>query len=128
MPTGEGMPTGVHRADWSENRRKSIGIVSPPYTVGRTAASPRWIHSRMEHGQTSLPHAHSGWTCTVVIEGSWYVGGELFTAGQMVIVEPDIEYGPFEPGEDAVTILEVFENEAAMEAIWREHAAGPRVS
>jgi hypothetical protein len=119
---------GVQCLDWEDGRRRMVGDVSPLFLLGAEGTTrPCWVQSRMEHGQTSPPHAHSGWTCTVVIGGSWRVGGQEMSKGQMVLVEPDVEYGPFEPGPDGVEIVEIFADEAAVEPIWGEHAQDPRV-
>jgi hypothetical protein len=42
-----------------------------------------------------------------------------------VIAEPYVEYGPFEPGPEGVTLIEFFENLDAVPPIWDE--TDPRV-
>jgi len=56
----------------------------------------------------------------VVIEGSWIAGGIEYFTGQMVIVEPNVVYGPFECGKDGVTCIEFFEHQDAVPPIWDE--------
>lgn len=118
---------GVHAINWNENRKtRSMGEGSPVICLGHVGEKrPCFVHFRMEEGQTSPPHAHSGWACTVVLEGSWKVGGVEQKAGEMYLVEPGVEYGPFEPGPDGVVGIEFFSDEESTAPIWDE--SDPRV-
>lgn len=86
----------------------------------------RFVHCRMDpDGPPRLWHAHPGWTATTVLEGAMTIEGEEFTAGQMVLVEPGVAYGPIVPGPEGATFLEVFSGSAATATLWDEQ--DPRV-
>jgi hypothetical protein len=57
----------------------------------------------------------------VVLEGPWSAGGVEYGPGDIIIVEPNVIYGPFEPGPNGVFAVEYFENQAALPPIWDEN-------
>ena len=120
---------GVHVLNWNEGRQAGVlGEGSPLYCLGPPGARRAcFVQFRMESGQTAPPHAHHGWACTVVLEGWWMVNGIKQGPGEMVMIEPGVEYGPFEPGPDGVTGIEFFEHEDATIADWGDYADDPRV-
>jgi hypothetical protein len=110
---------GIHVLDWNENRQRE-GVASCIFPLGRSdePSSPCWEQFSYEYGRILPPHSHSGWTCTVVIEGSWFADGIEYGPGQMIVAEPHTHYGPFEPGVNGVRAIEFFENLAAVAPIW----------
>lgn len=120
---------GVHVLNWNDGRQVGVlGEGSPLYCLGHPGTTRAgFVHFRMESHQSAPPHSHSGWACTVVLDGSWTVGDVVQGPGEMMLIEPGVEYGPFQPGPDGVTGIEFFENEAATVAQWGTHADDPRV-
>lgn len=118
---------GVHETDWIDDLTVTPMSTQKRFFMGHDGdrGRPNFMWATMEQGQTSPRHAHRGWSCTVILDGSFVIGGVEFTAGQMLIVEPDVVYGPFEPGPDGVTLVEYFEHEDAIPPVWDE--SDPRV-
>ena len=113
---------GVRISNWSENRQRK-GTASTIFTFGppeKDPSQPCWLNCRFEPGWRSPAHAHDGWTCTVVLEGSWLCGGVEYGPGDIITVPPNVTYGPFDPGPNGVVAVEFFENQAAMAPIWDE--------
>ena len=91
-----------------------------------SADPTRFVHVRMKPDSVPrLRHSHPGWTTTIVLEGSLEVEGQTFTAGQLVVVAPNVSYGPLKPGPDGATFLEIFPNTAATGT---DYEADPRVA
>lgn len=125
---------GVTVLDWNGERRTMgnpgneiatlFSLVVGEGTEDEHAA--RFVHCRMDpDGPPRLWHAHPGWTATIVLEGSMTIEGEEFTAGQIVLVEPGVAYGPIVPGPEGATFLEVFSGADATVTVWDED--DPRV-
>jgi quercetin dioxygenase-like cupin family protein len=122
------MSEGLHVVDLLEDQNvTAMATASPLVFLGNKNEGPRpavqWIH--MTAGQTAPEHAHRGWSCTVVIEGSMIIGGKEYGEGKAILVEADVDYGPFAGGPEGATILEVFDSQRAITPIWDE--ADPRV-
>jgi hypothetical protein len=114
---------GVRIRNWNENRQRK-DTASSIFTLGWPAADasqPCWVQFRYEPGWRAPAHAHSGWSCTVVLEGSWIAGGVEYGPGEMIIVAPNVTYGPFDPGPNGVLCVEFFENQAALPPIWDDN-------
>jgi hypothetical protein len=112
---------GVRVFDWNEHRQRN-GSSSRVFPLGAKddTERPCWLQFKYEPGWVAPVHAHSGWTCTVIIEGSWFAAGVEYFPGQMVMVAPNVQYGPFKTGPNGVTAFELFENQAALPPIWDE--------
>jgi hypothetical protein len=79
----------------------------------------RFVLAQMDpNGPPRLRHSHSGWTSTIVLSGSVDIEGVTFTAGQLVLVAPDVVYGPITPGPDGASVLEIFTDGAATGSFW----------
>ena len=79
-------------------------------------------------GPDSVPrlwHSHPGWTATIVLEGALDIEGQAFTAGQLVVVAPNVGYGPLRPGPAGAAFIEIFSDTAATRTDWDE--TDPRV-
>jgi hypothetical protein len=59
------------------------------------------------------------------LRGTIDIEGQAFTAGQMVVVAPNVGYGPLTPGPDGADFIEIFSDTAATRTDWDE--ADPRV-
>ena len=112
---------GVRIMDWNENRQRH-GATSPVFVFGPTEDVTRtvWLQFKYEPGWVAPIHAHSGWTATIILEGTFFAGGVEYSPGSIIQVEPNVHYGPFETGPNGVTCLELFENQAALPPIWDE--------
>ena len=125
---------GLRVVDWNEARRSQgvpgheiatlfSVVVGPDDDPG----APRFVHVHMHPGSPPrLWHAHPGWTTTIVLAGSLDIEGESFTTGQMVVVSPNVSYGPLEPGPDGASFIEIFYGDTATGTDWDE--TDPRVS
>jgi hypothetical protein len=134
ITSGLGDRPGLQIVDWNVGRRpQGIAgheiadlfslVVGPADDPG----APRFVHVRMAPGSPPrLWHSHPGWTTTFVLDGSMEIEGVSFTAGQMVLVAPNVGYGPLEPGPDGATFIEVFYGEVATTTDWDE--TDPRVA
>ena len=122
---------GFHVGNWDSPRTSfPMGQGGPMLCLGAPDDPNRpvavWF-SMGHEGGGSPPHAHSGWALTVVLSGSWKVAGIEQSPGEASLAEPNVFYGPFEPGPDGVVGVEIFENMDAVGAIWGEYAEDPRV-
>ena len=109
--------------------RKPMGDSGPLIMLGQMMDNPApavYFKMAADSGG-SPPHAHDGWAMTIVLEGSWTVGGIEQKAGDITLAEPNVFYGPFEPGPDGVVGIEIFSSLQAVPPIWGEHANDPRV-
>jgi len=124
---------GLRVVDWNHGRKRQG---NPGYEIatlfsvvigdGTSADPARFVHVRMEPGSVPrLWHSHPGWTTTIVLEGSLDIEGQTFTAGQLVVVAPDVGYGPLRPGPDGAAFIEIFSDTAATRTDWDE--SDPRV-
>jgi hypothetical protein len=126
--------TGVTLLDWNVGRRphgRPGGVIASLFSlvVGDPAdpSAARFTHARMEpDGPPRLWHAHDDWTVSIVLEGSIEVEGVQLTAGQLVLVEPGVPYGPLIPGPQGATVLEIFATAAATTTRW--DSDDPRVT
>lgn len=124
---------GLRVADWNTGRKiqgdPGYEIATLFSVVMGDSDSPdpaRFVHVRMKPGSAPrLWHSHPGWTTTIVLEGCLDIEGTTFTAGQMVVVAPNIGYGPLEPGPEGASFIEIFSDTAATRTDWDE--ADPRV-
>jgi len=137
MGSGEASPLrerpGVQVIDWNAARR-TMG--APGHEIATLFSlvvgdagdehAARFVHCRMDPGGPSrLWHAHPGWTATIVLEGSMTIEDEWFHAGQLVLVAPNVSYGPIVPGPEGAAFLEVFSGAEATATLWDED--DPRV-
>ncbi len=92
--------------DWNEDRSpqgtpgKQIATVFN-LVVGAERDPQRRSSSTPGRNRTArrrLAHSHSGWTATIVLEGSIDIDGVVFTEGMMVVVGPDVICGPASTG------------------------------
>jgi hypothetical protein len=124
---------GVQVLDWNAARR-TMG--APGHEIATLFSlvvgdagdghAARFVHCRMDpDGPPRLLHAHPGWTATIVIEGSMTIEDERFDVGQMVLVAPNVAYGPIVPGPEGATFLEIFSGVDATVTLWDED--DPRV-
>lgn len=112
---------GLRVVDWNQDRKTQgnpgheIATLFSVVIGDSTTADPaRFVHVRMKPGSVPrLRHSHPGWTTTMVLEGALDIEGQTFTAGQLVVVAPDVSYGPLTPGPDGATFLEIFSDTAA---------------
>jgi hypothetical protein len=119
---------GLRVLDWNADRHRQgipgheiASIFSVVVGDQDDPRAPRFVHVRMDpDGPPRLWHSHPGWTTTVVLAGSMKVEGINFTEGQMVVVAPNVPYGPLEPGPEGATFLEIFHGEGATPTIWDE--------
>ena len=112
---------GVKVFDWSEGRQRN-GSSSRVFPVGPKDDPNRacWLQFHYEPGWVAPVHSHPGWTCTVIMAGSWFANGIEYFPGHIIIVEPNVEYGPFASGPNGTTAFEIFENIDACAPIWDE--------
>ena len=137
MEAGEAPPLrdrpGVQVLNWNAARR-SMG--SPGYEIATLFSlvvgdpgdehAARFVHCRMDpDGPPRLVHAHPGWTATIVLEGSMMIEDERFDVGQLVVVAPNVAYGPIVPGPEGAAFLEIFSGVDATVTRWEED--DPRV-
>jgi hypothetical protein len=117
---------GVRVVDWNADRHpqgRPGDVIASLYSlvVGDRAdpTAVRFTHARMAPGSgPRLWHAHADWTTSIVLEGSLVVEGVTLTAGQMVVVAPDVAYGPLTPGPEGATVLEIFASARATHTQW----------
>ena len=125
---------GLRIVDWNVDRRRQ-GV--PGHEIASLFSlvvgepddpdAPRFVHVRMDpESPPRLWHSHPGWTTTVVLAGHMFVEGVAFGEGQMVVVAPDVSYGPLEPGPEGATFIEIFHGEQATSTRWDE--TDPRIA
>jgi hypothetical protein len=129
---------GLRVVDWNLDRKTQGNpgheiatlfsvVIGDGDSAADNADPARFVHVRMKPGSVPrLWHSHPGWTTTIVLEGSLDIEGQVFTAGQMVVVAPDVGYGPLTPGPDGAAFIEIFSGTAATRTDWDE--ADPRVA
>jgi hypothetical protein len=78
------------------------------------------LDTRLQPGENYPPRWHQEWRALLVMDGSMKVGETKISKNDMVIVEPNIEFGPFEPGPQGVHLLEVTRTAAAAACVYRE--------
>ena len=125
---------GLRILDWNVGRHPQGGpgheiatlfsqVIGDPGDPG----APRFVHARMAPGSPPrLWHSHPGWTTTIVVEGTITIEGIRLTEGQMLVVEPNVFYGPIEPGPNGAAFIEIFSDERATDSEWDE--TDPRVA
>jgi hypothetical protein len=125
---------GIRVLDWNATRHahgppgSEIGTLFS-LVVGdeRDPSAARFVHARMDpSGPPRLWHSHPGWTTTIVLKGSLDIEGVTFAEGQMVVVAPNVGYGPLTAGPEGATFLEIFSDGAATKTAWDED--DPRVT
>ena len=84
------------------------------------ATKPGIIHVRIEHGQDSPVHRHKSYTAVMVLDGALRMGGVLHRKGDVLLIEPNIWYGPLEPEPGGVEILEIHASQPGGEPIWED--------
>jgi len=72
-------------------------------------ASPLFILTRFEPGETVQPHTHAANYCEYVIEGEQTVGKVTFRKGDVRIVKGGTGYGPITIGPEGCTVMIVFQ-------------------
>jgi quercetin dioxygenase-like cupin family protein len=125
---------GLRVTDWNHGRKTQgnpgheiATLFSVVIGDGDSADPARFVHVRMKPGSVPrLWHSHPSWTTTIVLEGSLDIEGQTFTAGQMVVVAPNVGYGPLKPGPDGAAFIEIFSDTAATRTDWDE--SDPRVA
>lgn len=81
---------------------------------------PGILHVRIEPGQVSPVHRHKSWTSVIVLEGAIRVGGVRYGKGDVLMIEPNIWYGPLESDGPGAEILEIHATQPGAEPIWQE--------
>lgn len=121
---------GLHAGSYdSPLIRRPIGDSGPLMCLGQMMENPPCaIYFNMAAGSgIAPPHAHDGWALTVVLKGSWKVGDIWQKVGDVTLAEPNIFYGPFEPGPEGVHGLEIFSSMQAVPPLWGEYTNDPWV-
>jgi hypothetical protein len=72
-----------------------------PPTVIALHLGPGWVLAR---------HAHSGHRFEVIVQGSLDVGEKILKAGDIMMSEPGVPYGPHVAGSEGCTTFEIFTN------------------
>ena len=75
-----------------------------PPTVVALRMAPGWILPR---------HSHDCYRFEVVVQGTLDVGDRVLSAGDVMVSEPNIFYGPHVAGPDGCTTFEIFSNHKA---------------
>ena len=117
---------GLRIVDWNAGRRPQgtrgneiATTFSQVVGSDDDPAAARFVHVVMVPDSVPrLRHSHPGWTTTIVLAGSIDIEGETFTAGQMVVVAPNVVYGPLVPGPDGAVFIEIFGDENATAIDW----------
>lgn len=73
-------------------------------TVVALRMAPNWVLPR---------HAHDCHRFEIVVQGSLDVGERILKAGDVMVSEPNIFYGPHVAGAEGCTTFEIFSNHAA---------------
>jgi quercetin dioxygenase-like cupin family protein len=81
---------------------------------------PGIMHVRIAPGQVSPVHRHKSWTSVIVLEGAIRVGGVRHAKGAVLMIEPNIWYGPLEAEAPGAEILEIHATQPGGEPIWQE--------
>ena len=73
---------------------------------------------RFEEG--SPEHRHKAWTACVILKGPLRIGEKWHQAGDVIVIEPNIWYGPLEAGPEGAELLEIHASMPGVEPIWRD--------
>ena len=68
---------------------------------------PGFMHVRWGPGEGSPEHRHKSWTACVILKGPLRVGEKWHEAGDVLVIEPNIWYGPLEAGPEGAELLEI---------------------
>ena len=71
---------------------------------------PYFGFARVGYGQTTGSHFHDGYSLLMFTEGGYEVGGETFSAGTVILIEPRVPTGECVPAKEGVTELYIYEN------------------
>jgi hypothetical protein len=122
---------GVHFGRWDEPVFTSpMSTNGPLLCLGQTgdASRPTLLWFKMNPDDSGAPpHSHDTWAMTIVLEGSMTVGDVVQKPGDVMICEPNVFYGPFEPGPEGVVGFEFFSTMAGVQALWGDAENDPRV-
>ena len=78
------------------------------------------LDTRLQPGENYPPRRHREWRGVLVLDGSLKVGTERLTKDNLLIAEPNVEYGPLEPGPSGAHVLEFVRKAAAVPCVYRD--------
>ena len=81
---------------------------------------PGFMHVRWGPREGSPEHRHKSWTACVILKGPLRIGETWHAAGDVIVIEPNIWYGPLEAGPDGAELLEIHATLPGLESIWRD--------
>ena len=87
------------------------GLGAAYFLLGKQADDPPTVIAlRMEPGFVLARHAHDCFRFEVVVQGTLDVGERVLKAGDVMISEPGVAYGPHVAGPEGCTTFEFFTN------------------